>query len=177
MNTRMIARPMFAAMLASLQWLAMASPAARAADASHELHGHSDAFSGNGVAIAWGVLRGATEEATTIVLRVAANPVLYARFSAEGVDPFTRQRQAIVAERPLAGLVEVRTSRAHFADFPRTELRFHAAGAGRLPVAPGLIVFYLGVPDTTPEFASGASLEAYLADRIARLTAGSNKTR
>jgi hypothetical protein len=37
-------------------------------------------------------------------------------------------------------------------------------------------VFYLGVPDTTPEFANGASLDAYLADRIARLSAGRSKT-
>ena len=34
-----------------------------------------------------------------------------------------------------------------------------------------LVVFYLGVPDTTPEFATEAALDGYLADRIARLRA------
>ena len=57
----------------------------------------------------------------------------------------------------------MRVPRAHFADFPRTEVRlFGAAGAGATG-APKLVVFYLGVPDTTPEFASAAALESYLA--------------
>ena len=34
--------------------------------------------------------------------------------------------------------------------------------------SPNLIVFYLGVPDTTPEFAGAAALDAYLSERIAR---------
>ena len=66
--------------------------------------------------------------------------------------------------------------RAHFAEFPRTELRFYAAGAAPAPGPPRLVVFYLGVPDTTPEFANDASLDAYLADRIARLSTGGSKT-
>lgn len=163
-------------LLAGLLLTFACQSAAFAAEMPLEIHGHSDAFAANGVAIAWGVLRGATEQTTTIVLRVVADPTLYARVAADGVDPFTQQRQVIVAERPLAGLVEVRTPRAHFADFPRTELRFHAPGAAAPLAAPKLVVFYLGVPDTTPEFANGAGLDAYLADRIARLSAGRSKT-
>ena len=144
---------------------------ARPADAQREVHGHSDVFAAEGVMIAWGVLRGATEEATSIVLRVAADPGLYARIAADGVDPFTGGRKAVLPERPLAGLPDVRIPRPHFADFPRTELRFVAAGA-----APVLVVFYLGVPDTTPEFANEAGLNAHLADRIARLAASRSKT-
>jgi hypothetical protein len=30
-------------------------------------------------------------------------------------------------------------------------------------------VFYLGVPDTTPEFADAAKLDAYLRERIAQV--------
>jgi hypothetical protein len=167
----------FRALLAGLIMLLCACPLiAVAADAPQELHGHSDTFAGNGVTIAWAVLRGATEETTLVVLRVAADPALFARIAADGVDPFTKQRQVVVAERPLVGLVEVRIPRARFADFPRTELRFHAAGAGTAPTAPTLIVFYLGVPDTTPEFVDEARLEAYLAERIARLSTGGSKT-
>jgi hypothetical protein len=164
------------ALLAGMLWLCAYPTVVPAADVPLELHGHSDAFAANGVMIAWGVLRGATEEATTIVLRVAADPALYARIAADGVDPFTQRRQVVVAERPLAGPAEVRMPRAHFADFPRTELRFYASGSSPAPAAPKLVVFYLGVPDTTPEFADGARLDAYLADRIARLAIGGSKT-
>lgn len=175
MNANRLSLRAFQALLAGMLALSAHPYAAIAADALQELHGHSDAFGGNGVAIAWGVLRGATEETTTIVLRVAADPALFTRVAADGVDPFTQRRQVIVAERPLAGLVDVRMPRAHFADFPRTELRFYAAGASPASAAPRLVVFYLGVPDTTPEFANDARLDAYLTDRIARLRSGGSK--
>ena len=48
--------------------------------------------------------------------------------------------------------------------------RYHpivAAVAGAM--VPIMVVFYLGVPDTTPEFADAAKLDAYLADRIGRV--------
>jgi hypothetical protein len=37
--------------------------------------------------------------------------------------------------------------------------------------APQLVVYYLGVPDTTPEFADAAKLDASLSERIARARA------
>lgn len=152
--------------------------AANAADAPQEVHGDSDAFAANGVAIAWGVRRGATEETTTIVLRVVADPALYSRLAVDAVDPFTRQRQVIVAERALNGALDVRMPRAHFADYPRSELRFYAAGGGsgaQLSAVPGLVVFYVGVPDTTPEFVNDAGLDAYLSDRMGRLARSGSK--
>ena len=163
--------------LAMAVWLSMfgAQQPLRAADAPAELHGHSDSFAGGGVAIAWGVLRGASEDSTAIVLRVAADPVAYSKLAADGVDPFTQRRQPVLAERPLAAQVDVRMPRAHFADFPRTELRFYAAGPSASS-APALTVFYLGVPDTTPEFTSEANLDASLAERIGRLRATRSKT-
>lgn len=138
--------------------------------APQELHGYSDVFSGSGVAIAWGVLRGPTEESTSILLRVVADPAQYSRLAADGVDPFTQRRQSVLPERLLAAQVDIRIPRTHFADFPRTEVRFAAAGG-----APALVVYYLGVPDTTPEFISEASLDASLTERIGQLRATRSK--
>ena len=42
---------------------------ANAADAPRELHGMADAFAAPGIALAWGVVRGASEAATTVVVR------------------------------------------------------------------------------------------------------------
>ena len=66
---------------------------------------------------------------------------------------------------------ELRAARAQFADLPRTELRFYATAAAAQADTPRLVVYFLGVPDTTPEFATEANLSAYLADRIARIRA------
>lgn len=156
------------------RWLPLAmfalSGIGRAADTAGELHGHSDAFSASGVAIAWAVSRGASEAAATVVLRVAASPRDYAAVAVDGVDPFTQQRQPVLARRPLTASIDVTIARAQFADFPRTELRFFKT-ASDLSASPALTVYYLGVPDTTPEFASEAQMNTYLAGRIAQLLA------
>lgn len=153
-----------------LAWLlVLACPCdALAADLPNAVHGHSDLFAAQGVVIAWGVLRGGTEQETTIVVRVLADASRYAQIAVDGVDPFTQQRRSLVALRPLAGSFEVRTPRAHFADFPRTEFGFHATGSAPAAAQATLLVFYLGVPDTTPEFTNQAGLDAYLADRVSR---------
>jgi len=53
--------------------------------------------------------------------------------------------------------------RAGFADFPRREIHLYASEADWRARKPALTVYYLGVPDTTPEFTSEAALDAYLA--------------
>ena len=64
----------------------------------------------------------------------------------------------------MKGRLEIRIPRASFADYPRTEWQLTGSGTG-LP----LTVFYLGIPDTTPEFPDEAKLESYLEARLAKL--------
>jgi hypothetical protein len=127
-----------------------------------ELHGENSVFSGPGVTIAWGVLRGATETDTQVVVRIVASGGAYTHLEVDMVDPFTRARRAVLPGQPLTGTLDVRSPRASFADFPRREFRF------RPPEGPALTVYYLGVPDTTPEFTSEAALAAYLDDAVAK---------
>jgi len=149
---------------------AVALPA-DAVDAPREVHGVSDAFAVPGIALAWGVLRGADEAATVIALRIVADPARFSALAVSGTDPFTRSTVALLPSTPISGRIELRIPRAHFAEFPRTDLRFDAATSAPQNDAPGVIVYFLGVPDTTPEFASPTALDAYLADRIARAAA------
>ncbi len=147
-------------------------PSALAAEATRELHGSADAFAVPGVALAWGVQRGATEEATLVVVRVVTDPDVYADIAVTGIDPFTQRRQQRLATTPSAGGVELRTPRAHFAEFPRTEFLFYAPGPMPKSRTASLLVFYVGVPDSTPEFVDAAKLDAYLSARIAQLRGG-----
>jgi hypothetical protein len=124
-------------------------------------HGKTDLFSGHGVTLAWAIARAADEAKTVVVIRVRADPARFRALSVTGRDPFTKEEKVLMSPAPLAGRMDVRLPRAGFADFPRTELRFlDAAGA------PQLEVYYLGIPDTTPEFADAARLDAYLDDRL-----------
>jgi hypothetical protein len=164
------ARPAAAALLL-VAWLCVTAAIPQwsfAADGPREAHGAADAFATAGVALAWGVLRGATESTTLVVVRIAVARDAFAAVAVVGLDPFTQRQQTLLAATPVAAGIDVRVPRAHFADFPRTEVRLYgmtdAVGAG----APALVVYYLGVPDTTPEFASEAALDAYLVQRIVR---------
>ena len=125
---------------------------------AQEVHGASDAFAGNGVAIVWGVLRGATEDGTLVVLRVAADTRRYSHLEVAGVDPFTRMVAVRFPRTAIGAFLDVRLPRAGFAEHPRTELRFSGAES--------LLIYYVGIPDTAPEFPTAAALDAYLTGNL-----------
>jgi len=144
-----------------------------AAEASREIHGASDTFAMPGVALAWGVLRG-TDDAT-VVIRVASDAERYRFVGIEGVDPFTQRRTVVWSPVSFPGDLDVRVARAHFAEFPRTEFRFFVTEESMRNSAPELVVFYNGVPDTTPELTDAAQLETSLATRLERARAQAKK--
>jgi hypothetical protein len=165
-----------ALLLACFSVTATVAVRASATEAPREVHGMADAFAAAGVAIVWGVVRGASETTTIVAIHVVTDTALYPWVAVEGSDPFTQRQHPLLQPMSSAGVINVRSPRAHFADFPRTELRFYGSAAEAQSGAPKLVVFYLGVPDTTPEFATEDKLEAYLTDRIARLRGSGSKT-
>ena len=156
--------------LAALVFYAALSRAAPDAAGAREVHGVADAFTRPGVALAWGVLRGKSEADTFVVVRVLSSAPDFAFVAADGVDPFTQQRKTLRAPTRASGGVDLAIPRAHFSDFPRTEFKLSADEKAAVPT---LTIYYLGVPDTTPEFPTREALSRYLADRLARERAGS----
>lgn len=144
---------------------------ANAAHAQTVVHGSADAYAAQGVAMAWGVARGASEASASVVVRVVTDASAYPWLSVRGIDPFTKAEQPLERARVVSGTLDVRIPRSQFADTPRTEWSFYPSEAAARAGSPSLVVYYLGVPDTTPEFADDARLSAYLADRIARARA------
>ncbi|MFT3820033.1 MAG: hypothetical protein QM750_20885 [Rubrivivax sp.] len=129
-----------------------------------ELHGALDAWAEPGLAMAWAVVRGRGEDDALVLIRIEADPQRHARIAAQGRDPFGDGRVELLAPAANPGALTLRLPRKQFADHPRTELRFFAPGAA----APGVMVYYLGVPDTTPEFATESEAAASLKDRLGR---------
>ena len=132
-----------------------------------ELHGANAVFSTAGITVVWGVLRAPVEEETQVVIRIALAGAAYAYVRVDAVDPFTRARRPGMPGTPVKGIVDVRDPRTTFGDFPRRELRFYRAPDDRRSDAPALTIYYLGVPDTTPEFTSESALLAYFAATVA----------
>jgi hypothetical protein len=141
------------------------SPIAAAAQQGRVVHGADSIFAGSGVKIAWAVCRGATEAEALVVIRIVLADASYRFIRVDGVDPFSKDHKVFVGVRALDRETDLAIPRAQFADHGSTEMSFFAnaedAGGNR----PKLVIFYLGVPDTTPEFASRREAEAYL-DRI-----------
>ena len=72
---------------------------------------------------------------------------------------------AIWLKDPAGKYTDIRVQRSRFADAPRSEMKFFSPEAGDARV----VVFYDGVPDTTPEFVDPAKLDAFLTERIGDL--------
>jgi hypothetical protein len=159
-----------AAMLCSagLALTSMALPSARAAGVPLEVHGSADAFAMPGVALAWGVLRAARDDETAVVIRIETDPPAYAWVEIVGKDPFTQREEVMLAATQVGGPFDLKVPRARFADFPRTEIRLWSAGAAPRGAPPALVVYYLGVPDTTPEVARADDLDRSLSTRLSR---------
>jgi len=128
---------------------------------AREVHGESDAVALDGVTVVWAVLRSAAESDAIVVLRIGADIARFDSVEVVGSDPFTRATSMRMPRVSLMPNTSVRLRRAGFSDYPRTELRI-AGPAGQL------VVYYLGVPDTTPEFTDADLMEAYLRQRSAR---------
>lgn len=141
------------ALLAAL----LAAPAA----AQQTVHGENSVFVSPAVKLGWAVKRALSEAETMVIVRVVAD-ASYRAIRVDGVDPFTKDRMVFIAQRPLDGTADLSIARAQFADHPSTEFHFFASAEDAAASKPKLTVFYLGVPDTTPEFARQAEVEAYL---------------
>jgi hypothetical protein len=122
------------------------------------LHGADSIFRSDDVTIVWAVLRVPGDASAHVVIRIVAAP-RFGAVSVDAVDPFTDTRRPVTALRPLAAFVDITRARGDFADLPRLEIHLYEnAGAG----VPALTVYYLGVPDTTPEFTTEPLLLNYL---------------
>ena len=159
---------------AGLCIVASAAAFASPAEVPREVHGRADAFVLPGVRIVWGVLQGMSESATVVVVRIVTDPASYPWVAVAGVDPFTHRKQPLLGATRSAGVADVRLPRAHFADFPRTELLFYESAAAAQQDQPAIFVYFLGVPDTTPEYPSEDKLQSSLGDRASRLTNGTS---
>jgi len=159
-------------MRAWLMGLLMFVSAAGGAQSPPEVHGSADAYAARGVTLAWGIVRGPTEADTFVVIRIATDAQIYPWLAVAGVNPFSKAERLLHAATQVGGGVDVQIFRSRFAEFPRTEVRLYESASKAQTGPPALTVFYLGVPDTTPEFADKGKLDAYLSDRMARVRAG-----
>jgi hypothetical protein len=139
-----------------------------------EVHGENSSFAGHGVLMAWGILKAPVEDQSRVVVRIVATDPALTHVRVDGVDPFTQERKEMVAVQPLGRALEVASPRGSFADFTRREFQFFTA-ADRAVGRPSLTIYFVGVPDTTPEFLAAEVLTRYLDQTVAALEKGGRR--
>jgi len=139
--------------------------------AGEMVHGENSEFAGHGVAMAWAILKAPVEEQSQVVVRIVRLEPSYASLSIEGVDPFDQRRQEVLGRTTMGEVFETRVARGTFAEFTRREFHFYTAQDEQARV-PSLTVYYMGVPDTAPEFLAESALSAYLTDALRKVQGG-----
>lgn len=131
-------------------------------DAAERVHGADAVFATDELRIVWAVRKDQAEDKTEVVIRVANPRGAFRYVGVDGTDPFTKARATLVGGAALTASIDLRSLRTGFAEWPSRELHLYRSEAEWRAKAPSLTVYYLGVPDTTPEFAGEAALQAYL---------------
>lgn len=137
------------------------------AQAQEVVHGADSLFARPDLKLGWAVDRGASEDKTTVVIRLLNVAGAYKSVRVDGVDPFTKHRVVLVDPRPFPTQVDLSILRAKFADHPSAEIHLFTGEDAASASKPALTVFYLGVPDTTPELPTAEGVRAYL-DRMVK---------
>jgi hypothetical protein len=129
------------------------------------VEGKGPVFSTSGTTFAWGVLKGADEARTTVVVRVSGPG--FRSVSAGGSDPAAGKREKVwVPRAQLPRTLDLRIARPSFTKYPRTAVRFYREERGVAGTKPELEVFFVGVPEGTREFSDAAELDRYLTNQL-----------
>jgi len=134
--------------------------------AQENVHGADSVFVAPTVKIAWAVQKGPNEDTTLVFMRVVNTTGQYRQVRLDGVDPFSNKRKILVSTRSLGASVDLSVPRSGFTDFPSCEIHLYRSEASGSDQPASLTVYYLGVPDTTPEFSTARDTEAYLAKAV-----------
>jgi hypothetical protein len=141
------------------------------AGAAEQVHGENSSFRGHGVIMAWAILKAADENRSEVVVRLEVDPGFrFLRW--DGVDPFTGTRRVITPGQPLGKHVELRSLRGSFAEFTRREFHFFRSEEELQRNRPALTIYFMGIPDTAPEFLTEAALQGYLHQTLTKLVGG-----
>ncbi len=158
--------PRLAALLAILltSLLLFNAPRVEAQAPVEPVHGADDVFVSPDLAIIWAVLKDSAPagDKASVWLRIVNRSGAFSRLIIDGVDPFTSTRTRLESGVQLTGEVRPSTDQDQFANLPSRELHFYRTEADGRAGHPSLNVYYLGVPDTTPEFKTRAAMDAYL---------------
>jgi hypothetical protein len=142
------------------------------AQGKREYHGADSIFEKEGIIILWGIFKGSTEETSWVYIKIIhkeGDSGSFQIFSVEAVDPFSNQKEWVVKGEAFKKENMVKSIRASFREKTARRVLFYEKAEDLLKENPAMIVYYLGVPDTSPEFMTEREIENYFEKAFSRL--------
>jgi hypothetical protein len=135
-----------------------------------EFHGADSVFEREGITILWAILKGPTEESSWVYIKIVnSGKSPFQTFSVEAVDPFSKEKEWVVKGKKLEKENLVRGVRTSFRDKTARRILFYRSTEAFEKENPDMAVYYLGVPDTSPEVLLEKEMEGYFEKAIERL--------
>ena len=135
-----------------------------------EYHGADSVFAAKDMTILWAILKGPDEEHSWVYIKIVfseAGLKTWESFRLEAVDPFSREKEWVTPRETAKKENVVTAPRSSFRDKTGRRILFYRnQDSGDRS---GRIVFYQGIPDTTPELGTEAQLEDYFNQALTRL--------
>ena len=139
---------------------------------ANEYHGADSVFTKNGIVIVWAIEKRGGDTSPLVYLRIACTPEAapaFRYYTLLAVDPFTSSTRPLAVGQPLAELNTQTAEMSDFQSYSSRRILFFATEDDLRSNNPQMVVFYQGVPDTSPEFVEKAKLESYLAETVKRM--------
>ena len=136
----------------------------------NEFHGADSVFEREGITILWAILKGPTEESSWVYIKIVnSGKSPFQIFSVEAVDPFTKEKEWVVKGKKFEKENLVRSDRTSFRDKTARKILFYRSTEAFEKETPDMAVYYLGIPDTSPEVLSEKEMEDYFVKALERL--------
>jgi len=148
-------------------WIASGAPCALA---QTEYHGADSVFEKEGILILWAILKGPYESSSWIytnIINLGGNPFQF--YSVEAIDPFSNEKEWVIKGMKLEKENLVKSIRTSFRDKTSRRILFYRNEKTLEEQVPDMTVFYMGVPDTSPEVLSEKELGAYFERALEQL--------
>lgn len=135
-----------------------------------EHHGADSSFQLGNLVLLWGIVKGPDEDRSWVyikMIRTGSEPGAWESYRLEAVDPFSQEKEWVTPRESLGKDNLIKTRRSFFRD--KTGRRIHLYPDPSREEKPAAIIFYQGVPDTTPEFLTEKELNDYFGQALKRL--------
>jgi len=152
--------------------VAFTLPAALLYGETEIVHGADSTFRTDTLGICWGIVKDATSGALQVVTRIQLleqEKNSFRSFAVKAFHPFTETSEWIAPRQSLENTNDIISPREDFKRLGGRQIFFYENATGPENQPADLIVEYLGIPDTSPQFAGYDELEDYFGIAFDRL--------